>query len=463
MTLALRYAARSDVGLIREGNEDAGYAGPALLAIADGMGGHAAGEVASSIAVATIAQLDEEPAGADLLDALAGAIDEANLRLRQMVEGDDALEGMGTTLTALLFAGARVGIAHIGDSRAFLLRGGEFSQITHDHTFVQTLVDEGRISAAEAEHHPQRSLLMRALDGRSQPEPDLSVRDVRPGDRYLVCSDGLSGVLSEDTMRATLLRGRVEETVDELVELALRAGGPDNITCIVADVIDSTDTAEVLGPASSAPRVVGAAGDPRSRQGRGPLVDSAAGRAALLRPPPDDDDDDASADLPVDGRPRRRFVLPAVLLGTFVVLLAVGGYTGLQLVRNQYYVGVQDDNVAIFQGVSSTLVGRSLSSVYESSNVDVDGLPDFDRARVEQAIPARDLEDARAIVERLEAEVARCAAAASPTLPAPTLSPTPPPVNAAPTLPTTPTTPTPTPTPSLPADCLGAGGTGDGS
>ncbi len=201
MTIALRYAARSDVGLIREGNEDAGYAGPSLLAIADGMGGHAAGEVASSIAVATIAQLDEEPAGADLLDALAGSIDEANLRLRQMVEGDEALEGMGTTLTALLFAGARVGIAHIGDSRAFLLRDGEFSQITHDHTFVQTLVDEGRISADEAEHHPQRSLLMRALDGRSQPEPDLSVRDVRPGDRYLVCSDGLSGVVSEDTMR----------------------------------------------------------------------------------------------------------------------------------------------------------------------------------------------------------------------------------------------------------------------
>ena len=172
-----------------------------------------------------------------------------------MIEGDDALEGMGTTLTALLFAGSRVGIAHIGDSRAFLLRGGEFSQITHDHTFVQTLVDEGRISADEAEHHPQRSLLMRALDGRSQPEPDLSVRDVQPGDRYLVCSDGLSGVLSEDTMRAALLRGRVEETVDELVELALRAGGPDNITCIVADVIDSTDTAEVLGPSSSTPAV----------------------------------------------------------------------------------------------------------------------------------------------------------------------------------------------------------------
>jgi PPM family protein phosphatase len=455
VTLALRYAARSDVGLIREGNEDAGYAGPHLLAIADGMGGHAAGEVASSITVATIEQLDEEPPGSDLLTALAVAIDEANLQLRQMIEGDDALEGMGTTLTALLFAGSRVGIAHIGDSRAFLLRGGEFSQITHDHTFVQTLVDEGRISAAEAEHHPQRSLLMRALDGRSQPEPDLSVRDVRPGDRYLVCSDGLSGVLSEDTMRATLLRGRVEESVDELVELALRAGGPDNVTCIVADVIDSTDTAEVLGPSSSSPQFVGAADDPKSRQGRGPLADSAAGRAALLQPRVDDDDDDE--ELQVAGRSRRRWVLPAVLLGAFVVLLGVGGYAGLQLVRNQYYVGVDDGNVAIFQGVSSTLVGRSLSSVYEPTNVSVDGLPNFDRARVEQTIPARDLADARAIVERIEAEATRCAAF---TTPAPTLPANPPPVATAPTLPAT---PTPTPTSSVPAECLGAGGSGEGS
>ena len=149
MTIALRYAARSDVGLIREGNEDAGYAGPHLLAIADGMGGHAAGEVASSITVSTICELDEEPPGSDLLAALGVSIDEANLQLRQMIEGDDALEGMGTTLTALLFAGSRVGIAHIGDSRAFLAARGEFSQITHDHTFVQTLVDEGRISADE--------------------------------------------------------------------------------------------------------------------------------------------------------------------------------------------------------------------------------------------------------------------------------------------------------------------------
>ena len=455
MTIALRYAARSDVGLIREGNEDAGYAGPHLLAIADGMGGHAAGEVASSITVSTICELDEEPPGSDLLAALGVSIDEANLQLRQMIEGDDALEGMGTTLTALLFAGSRVGIAHIGDSRAFLLRGGEFSQITHDHTFVQTLVDEGRISADEAEHHPQRSLLMRALDGRSQPEPDLSVRDVQPGDRYLVCSDGLSGVLSEDTMRAALLRGRVEETVDELVELALRAGGPDNITCIVADVIDSTDTAEVLGPSSSSPRFVGAADDPKSQRGRGPLGDSAAVRAALLRPRLDDDEDTDEEEPAGAGR-RRRWLLPAVLLGAFVVLLGVGGYAGLQIVRNQYYVGVDGDNVAIFRGVSSTLVGRSLSSVYEPSKVSIVDLPDFDRARVEQSIPARDLDDAYAIVERLRDEAARCATTATP---APTAAATSPPGPSS----AVPTTPTPTPAASVPADCLGAGGSGDGS
>src|SRR6266545_2344399 len=145
MTLSLRFAARSDIGLIREGNEDSGYAGPRLLAIADGMGGHAAGEVASSVAVATLSVLDEDVPGPDLLDALAAAIQTANDHLRDMVAADEELEGMGTTLTALLWGGSRVGLAHIGDSRAYLLRGGQLQQITHDHTFVQKLVDEGRL------------------------------------------------------------------------------------------------------------------------------------------------------------------------------------------------------------------------------------------------------------------------------------------------------------------------------
>ena len=193
MTLALRFAAVSHVGLLREGNEDSVYAGPQVLAVADGMGGHAAGEVASAVAIAALRHLDSDVPGSDLLDVLRASAESANEHLRDMVAGDPTLEGMGTTLTALLFAGSRIGLLHIGDSRAYLLRDGRIGQITHDHTLVQRLVDEGRISEQEAGSHPQRSLITRALDGREGIEPDLSVREARPGDRYLLCTDGLTG------------------------------------------------------------------------------------------------------------------------------------------------------------------------------------------------------------------------------------------------------------------------------
>lgn len=204
MSLVLRFAAGSHKGLIREGNEDSGYAGPRLLAVADGMGGAAAGEVASSEALSSIISLDDADPHADLLTLLNDAVQAANERLRVMVEQDPQLEGMGCTLTALLWTGDRMGLVHVGDSRAYLLRDGALTQITQDHTWVQRLVDEGRITPEEAETHPQRSLLMRALDGRGQVEPDLSIREVRAGDRYLICSDGLSGPVSHQTLEETL-------------------------------------------------------------------------------------------------------------------------------------------------------------------------------------------------------------------------------------------------------------------
>jgi len=204
MTLALRYAVRSDVGLLREGNEDSAYAGPRLLAVADGMGGHAAGEVASAVAISAIKDLDEDLPASELLDALSGAVTRANQQLHEMVTANPSIGGMGTTLTAMLWSGSLVALCHIGDSRAYVLSGGEFQQITHDHTLVQSLVDDGRISADEAATHPQRSLLLRALDGSNDAEPDLSLREARAGDRYLLCSDGLSGVVSEQTLHQVL-------------------------------------------------------------------------------------------------------------------------------------------------------------------------------------------------------------------------------------------------------------------
>jgi len=240
MRPALRYAARSDVGLLREGNEDSAYAGPHLLAVADGMGGHAAGEVASAAAITTIASLDAEDLGpADLVRALADAVTGVSLRLQELIISDPAIEGMGTTLTALLWSQGCAALCHIGDSRAYLLRSDQLVQITHDHTLVQSLVDDGEITEADVATHPHRSLLLRALDGRAIADPDLAPLETYSGDRFLLCSDGLSGVVGKQTLHQVLTSVRdLEEVTLRLVELAIDGGGPDNITCIVADVID---------------------------------------------------------------------------------------------------------------------------------------------------------------------------------------------------------------------------------
>jgi PPM family protein phosphatase len=266
MTLALRYSVRSDVGLLREGNEDSAYAGPHLLAVADGMGGHAAGEVASAATITTIAPLDVEDPGPDLVGALADAVATANLRLQELIISDPAIEGMGTTLTALLWSDGYAALCHIGDSRAYLLRDGQFVQITHDHTLVQSLVDEGKITEDDVATHPHRSLLLRALDGRTIAEPDLAPLETYPGDRYLLCSDGLSGVVTEQTLHQTL--GSIpdpDKAALRLVELAIKGGGPDNITCIVADVIDphSSRVAATWQPVFAGAAANGAPGAPQ--------------------------------------------------------------------------------------------------------------------------------------------------------------------------------------------------------
>jgi protein phosphatase len=415
VALALRYAARSDTGLIRAINEDSGYAGPRLLVIADGVGGHAAGEVASSVAVAAMATLDEDSPGGDLLERLSSAVTGANGHLRDMVSGDPDLKGMGTTLTALLRAGSRFGLVHVGDSRCYLLRGGQLQQITHDHTFVQTLVDEGRITPEEADHHPQRNLITNSLDGREDLELDLSVREARPGDRYLLCSDGLSGVVSEDTLCETLAgEADVDAAVERLVDLALKGGGPDNITAIVADVVEVETK-----PPSAVPVTVGAAADGVAQ--RTP-DDTPAGKAAALRPPPVDTDE---ADDEVEsGSGRGRRIMLALLL---LVLLAGGAYGAYQWSQTQYYVGAQGENVAIFRGLSQDIGPLRTSRLYTEEDVALADLPVYQRARVQADIATSGLADARRIVATLreQAEICRkqAAAAASPS-PVATPSPT---------------------------------------
>jgi protein phosphatase len=239
-TLAVRYAVQSDIGLEREDNEDSAYAGAQLLAVADGMGGHAAGEVASAAAIDALRPLDTQVPAGELLDALDHAVRRAGRALRDMAAADPALTGMGTTLTALLWSGSQLGLVHIGDSRAYLVRDDEVFQITHDHTMVQSLLDDGKITRAEVGAHPQRWLLLRALTTGGDFAPDLQLREARAGDRYLLSSDGLHEVVDAESI-ARVLRSVADpdQAAKDLVALAVSGGGPDNITCIVADVVQA--------------------------------------------------------------------------------------------------------------------------------------------------------------------------------------------------------------------------------
>ncbi|MGI5285099.1 Stp1/IreP family PP2C-type Ser/Thr phosphatase [Nonomuraea polychroma] len=386
MTIALRYAARSDVGLLREGNEDSAYASGRLLAVADGMGGHAHGEVASSVAIAAMASLEEVQQGGDLLNAIEAAVRDANRRLHEMVGRDPSLKGMGTTLTAMLWNGTQVALVHVGDSRAYLLRRGELYQITHDHTLVQQLVDDGRITPEEAATHPQRSILLRALDGSGEVDPDLTLREAQVGDRYLLCSDGLSGVVSAETLHATLTNiDDPEEVVRQLIDLANRGGGPDNITCVLADVLEITDGQQV--PAEAA--VVGAAGMNRLR---GNPQDTSPGRpSAVTAPQPaiaDDDFDEPVAQAP--RRPgRRRRVWPALVtvLSIGIIAVGAGGYFGYQWTQDQFFVGARGDEVVVFQGVQKELGPFQLFSVSKPTGRKLSQLSEADQALIKSGIP----------------------------------------------------------------------------
>jgi protein phosphatase len=455
--LALRSAARSDVGLVRPGNEDSGYAGDQLLVVADGMGGHAAGELASATAVATMSEV--EPAGLDdvaALERLSEAVVTTSERIADVVAAHPEYAGMGTTLTALAWLGGeppRVAVLHVGDSRAYLLRDGELSQVTRDHTYVQTLIDAGRITAEEATVHPRRNLLMRAIDGVHPAEPDLSVREAHPGDRYLVCSDGLSGYVAEDRLAELLATPDPTAAVTALVEAALEAGAPDNVTCVVADVVEAGEAPPVDGGV-----VVGAAGERRNRDQLpdfafpldaqpDPLAESAgASPATVVRVTTQSTVGDGTlgglAGVYHEESParisRRRGV--RVLAVIAAVLLVIGGAAAATYTwaMRQYYVGADGGFVTIFRGVSGGLGPFALSQVESVSDVTVDSLPDFEAMQVESTIATDSLAEAQQVVQRLSERADQCVAVPS--------TPGCPSAGQDLTVPTAPASPSPTPT-----------------
>jgi PPM family protein phosphatase len=384
VTLALRYAVRSDRGLVRGNNEDSVYAGPRLLVIADGMGGHAAGEVASKIAVAAVEPLDEDRPVGDLLAALRHSVEDANQRIADSIQADPELEGMGTTLTALRFTGGQVGLVHVGDSRAYLLRGDHLSQITHDDTYVQSLVDSGKLTAEEASHHPRKSVILRALMG-ADVDPDVSIREARAGDRYLLCTDGLSDVVTAPTLLEALSEGDPQECADRLVDLALRGGGPDNVTCIVADVVNA-------GFGDDVPVIGGAFIDPTD-PAPPPTESSPAERAAQM----------TRLDVPQHvEEPRRRRWLRRVLITAVVLAIIIGGTSGFYAwTQSQYFVGRSGDEVAIFQGVNTEFGPLKFYKVSQNTSLKMSDLTLAARSSVESGITAHSQSGAHQIVDNL--------------------------------------------------------------
>ncbi|KIU02880.1 serine/threonine-protein phosphatase [Frigoribacterium sp. CFBP 8759] len=409
MTTHAKSAALSNVGKIRSNNQDSGYAGTQLFVVADGMGGHAGGDVASAIAIRRIRETDRvytSPGDAEF--ALQSSLIAANQLLAETVFEHQELTGMGTTVSAMLRVGDSMAIAHIGDSRIYLFREGELSQITADHTFVQRLVDSGRITPEEAAVHPRRSVLMRVLgDVDAAPEIDTATLGTQPGDRWLICSDGLSSYLAEERIKKAMAMGLdAEQTARRLVKETLDHGAPDNVTVVIVDVDESGDSA------LDEPVTVGSAAAPLS-------FDSDAGRKQLRLPTillhplkvattPEDshfepESDEYLAELIAEDkrRRRRRRITWLTALVVAIAALVAGLVLTYQWTQDHYYVGEERGTVVIYKGVQQSLGPIGLSSVYETTDVQVDDLPNYTQTTVEDTINAGSLADARAIVERL--------------------------------------------------------------
>lgn len=408
--LTLRFHAVSDVGRVRKDNQDSGYAGPWLLAVCDGVGGAARGDIASSTAINELRHLDIPPEKAeptpDLVVRINDGLHEAHDSIGSQVDHDPSINGTSTTVVLALFDGLRFGFGHVGDSRAYLLREGRLSQLTTDHTFVQSLIDEGRITEEEARVHPHRNLILKALDGMHDVDPDLFQIEAEPGDRLFLCSDGACGVLDNDRITALLAEGTPEFAAIELVRASLDAGSSDNVTCIVADVVP-------VDPAvpPQAPQVVGAAAELRRRLPRALFRGHRSGDTGELEPideelaPIQTGFPSAVRADPVDPEayryaplaPRRftwprRLMLLLVLLG----LLWVAAASAYSWSQKQYYIGEHDGYVTIFRGIKD-IPGDT--SVYLQSDLQVARLQDASGVR--QGITADNLEDAKTTVQKL--------------------------------------------------------------
>ncbi|MEO6470942.1 MAG: BofC C-terminal domain-containing protein [Aeromicrobium sp.] len=392
--LTYRYVALTDTGLRRTANQDSGFASKRLLVLADGMGGAAAGDLASSEAMHVIRKLDGDLEG-DPLEALAGAVLRANDRLGELIQEDPAVEGMGTTLDALLWDGSVFAMAHVGDSRTYRLRDGQLTQLSADHTFVQSLVDEGRISIDEARHHPHRSLILRALLGRDDNDPDITVVEPELGDRYLLCSDGLSDMVDDDVIEATLGLETIDLAATELIRLALEGGGYDNVTVVIAEMVDAKAPAdETLSSANGQPQLVGAAAGQARPRNSPEIEDASVG----LPPKTLDPEEIRYMPRPPAGR---RWLKWTVAILIVLAILAGIGKVAYDWTQKQYFVASSNGKVAIFRGVNAEIPGLTLEHIDTVTAIEISSLPDFRAKQVRAGIEASSKKDAQEIVNNL--------------------------------------------------------------
>lgn len=460
-TITLRSAARSHTGLVRKNNQDSGYAGPNFLLIADGMGGHAGGDVASAITVSRLADLDREPSGEDALEILRTSILEANDRICRGVAEQPELAGMGTTVTALLRApGNRFALAHIGDSRGYVLRDGELQTVTHDHTFVQMLVDEGRITPDEAETHPQRSVVMKVLgDVGASPDLDLTLREAHVGDRWMLCSDGLTGFADVDDIARVLSEvSDPDECCRQLIDLALAGGGADNVTVVIGDVLEGTlDTVQgsSVGSVHLNPKyatigmntdVDEPAAETQPHYGNGDIPtdtvplqtvsgsDKQEPTAEVVPPSQRTDSESSDRDAPAeeddldadDDEVEKRSYLGWIITAIVIVAIAVGGFFAYNYVSNHYYLTNQDGKVTLYRGLDTTLGPIELSQLEDTTDIEVGTLNSFSQDRLRGSIQADSRDEADRIIENLRQEADKSGTvsgnvedAASPSDPAP--------------------------------------------
>lgn len=435
MTVGYTSAIGSHVGMVRANNQDSGYAGNRLFLVADGMGGHAGGDVASALTTRSIAKLDEFPsdfignedpqadpgdthaAGSSAISAdpevtasrLADALLKANRMLRATVGERPELAGMGTTFCGFMTVGDQLSVAHIGDSRLYLLRDGKMRQVTKDHTFVQRLVDSGRITEEEAKTHPRRSVLMRVLgDVDSSPDIDTEVLDTREGDLWLLCSDGLCGYVEDiDIEKILLRRHSLQGAVDALIDKALSFGAPDNVTVVLVEAQP--------GPASNAaPGTARFAGSAENESDAEVEPDSTTrirllGRRRVRRATPVEEShfeprvDEYLNELIAETKRRNRRRRLLWILGLLGVIALLVGGTALayEWTQTRYFVGTDGTTVVIYQGVQQNIGSLSLHSVAEDTGIPLSALDGLERRQIERTLSASSLNEAREIVTRL--------------------------------------------------------------